>query len=472
MFISYAQNFEDVILWRALKHVDIGFYIDIGAQDPQSDSVSFAFYKQGWSGVHVEPSEEYAAALRRERPNEIVVEAVVGETNGEALLFEMRGTGLSTTDSSLAARQAAAGRTVQTIRKLSIRLSDVLDAHKDREIHWLKIDVEGSEGSVIRSWGPSLVRPWIVVVEYMDPISQEDTSSQWAPDICLLGYEPVYTDGLNKFFLHETHSDLRKHFGAGPNVFDGFALSGTQSAPFSLHLKQQLDRSASNEEDLAARLAEQTIALETARTEYQSRYLVLADAQREVTHLHSILETTRKEHAVNQADLTTKLTESYHEIARLHAVVQHQNKWGEASVAHVGILSSQLTAFSASTSWRITKPLRAAKLIGSTATERVHRLPRAIVTRTAGLFRRRAPKLYGRIAVSRSARKLYALLKNPAVAPHRNQIAPAPLVDQGAAVCDEVISLMDQSSGGTLSPTVVGLTSNLRNWNLGKRLDA
>ncbi len=34
MFISHAQNFEDVILWRALKHVQNGFYIDVGAQDP------------------------------------------------------------------------------------------------------------------------------------------------------------------------------------------------------------------------------------------------------------------------------------------------------------------------------------------------------------------------------------------------------------------------------------------------------
>ena len=31
---SYAQNFEDVILWRALKQVKEGFYIDVGAQDP------------------------------------------------------------------------------------------------------------------------------------------------------------------------------------------------------------------------------------------------------------------------------------------------------------------------------------------------------------------------------------------------------------------------------------------------------
>ena len=40
MFTSYAQNFEDVMLWRALKHVQKGTYVDVGAQHPVIDSVS------------------------------------------------------------------------------------------------------------------------------------------------------------------------------------------------------------------------------------------------------------------------------------------------------------------------------------------------------------------------------------------------------------------------------------------------
>ena len=37
-FVSYAQNYEDVMLWRALKHVKNGFYVDVGANDPLIDS--------------------------------------------------------------------------------------------------------------------------------------------------------------------------------------------------------------------------------------------------------------------------------------------------------------------------------------------------------------------------------------------------------------------------------------------------
>ena len=49
-FISYAQNFEDVMLWRALKHVEKGFYVDVGAQDPVVDSVSLGVLRTRLAG--------------------------------------------------------------------------------------------------------------------------------------------------------------------------------------------------------------------------------------------------------------------------------------------------------------------------------------------------------------------------------------------------------------------------------------
>ena len=55
-FVSYAQNFEDVMLWRALKHISNGFYIDVGAWSPDIDSVTRIFYEHGWRGVNVEPN--------------------------------------------------------------------------------------------------------------------------------------------------------------------------------------------------------------------------------------------------------------------------------------------------------------------------------------------------------------------------------------------------------------------------------
>ena len=102
MLNSHAQNFEDVVLWRALKHVKHGFYIDIGAQDPVINSVSLAFYEKGWRGVHVEPTPAYAAKLRQARMDEDIIEAAIAQSPGPITLFEIADTGLSTGKSEIA----------------------------------------------------------------------------------------------------------------------------------------------------------------------------------------------------------------------------------------------------------------------------------------------------------------------------------------------------------------------------------
>ena len=46
--ISYAQNFEDVLLARAFRNRDRGFYIDVGAWHPVFDSVTASI---AWSSA-------------------------------------------------------------------------------------------------------------------------------------------------------------------------------------------------------------------------------------------------------------------------------------------------------------------------------------------------------------------------------------------------------------------------------------
>ena len=50
-FESYAQEWEDLILYIILKNIRGGFYIDIGANDPIELSVTKAFYDMGWSEI-------------------------------------------------------------------------------------------------------------------------------------------------------------------------------------------------------------------------------------------------------------------------------------------------------------------------------------------------------------------------------------------------------------------------------------
>jgi FkbM family methyltransferase len=241
MFISYAQNFEDVLLHRALKDIRNGFYVDIGAQDPVLDSVSMGFYRLGWRGVHVEPVPAFASALRKERPDETVIEAAVGEAVGNIAFYEIVNTGMSTASADAAFRHVANGFRSEVRSVVGIRLAEILDAQRGHDIHWLKIDVEGQELSVIRSWQPSEVRPWIVVAESVDPFHHQDNSAEWEPELLALGYTFAYFDGLNRFYVSTAHPELMGSFGIGANLFDDFTLSGTSSSPFCNVLKSQLE---------------------------------------------------------------------------------------------------------------------------------------------------------------------------------------------------------------------------------------
>ena len=258
MTVSYAQNFEDVILFRALKDVQNGFYVDIGAQDPVVDLVSLAFYEKGWRGIHVEPNNFYASKIREARPDETVIEAAIAVKGGVIPFFQIADTGLSTADAAIAKQHEAAGFSVQRLDMPCIPLSGLLDSCAGREIHWLKIDIEGLEKQAIESWSPSPVRPWIIVVESTRPSSQKASHEEWDGMLVDLGYEFVYFDGLNRFYLSLGHLELKKFFGPGPNLFDGFSIAGSTPAGAALGavINQALRNQSTLENELSARLAE------------------------------------------------------------------------------------------------------------------------------------------------------------------------------------------------------------------------
>lgn len=238
--VSYAQNFEDVILHRALKAVAGGCYVDVGAQSPDVDSVSRLFHGLGWRGVHVEPVQTYANQLQAARPNDIIVRAALGEERGSLLFYEIPSTGLSTTDKAIANGHKAEGFEVIETQVRVLLLDDVFALSGFQEIHWLKIDVEGFEEHVIRGWH-SEVRPWVVVVESTLPLSQVQSHQGWEPILLAKGYRFVYFDGLNRFYVSERHAELLPAFGPGPNVFDDFSLSGVASQPFTRLLNQRIE---------------------------------------------------------------------------------------------------------------------------------------------------------------------------------------------------------------------------------------
>lgn len=230
---SYAQNFEDVMLWRALWDVENGFYIDVGAWDPVIDSVSKAFHEHDWCGVHVEPLAEYAEKLRQDRPEDRVIQALVSQDVGEALLHAIPLTGLSTTAARYARNANQAGWPVEDRVLPCVTLAQVFSEVQAPDIHWLKIDVEGMESDVLAGWGDHQARPWVVVIEATEPLSSVPSWSEWESQLFGRNYRFVYFDGLNRFYLYKDKENLINRFSVAPNVFDKYVKFIPESRPDS-----------------------------------------------------------------------------------------------------------------------------------------------------------------------------------------------------------------------------------------------
>ncbi len=80
--ISYPSANEDVLLFDALRQVpaEAGFYIDVGANDPEKDSVTKLIYEQGWHGIKIEPSPEWES-----RGRDINIQAAALNKSGEIM---------------------------------------------------------------------------------------------------------------------------------------------------------------------------------------------------------------------------------------------------------------------------------------------------------------------------------------------------------------------------------------------------
>lgn len=148
VFLSHARNGEDVVLWRALRDVAQGRYVEVGASLPPEPSVTRAFSDAGWSGVTVEPTVP--------------------------------------------------------------RLDDALDEHlrPDDPIHLLVVDAEVLAPSLVAGLDLRRWRPWVLVVGWADPPGAEPGPGAWEADVLAAGYRPCLFDGLSRFYVADEHADL------------------------------------------------------------------------------------------------------------------------------------------------------------------------------------------------------------------------------------------------------------------------
>ncbi|WP_226858604.1 hypothetical protein [Diaphorobacter aerolatus] len=198
---------------------------------------------------------------------------------------------------------------------------------------------------MLESWSQSQKRPWVVVVESTRPGTQISNHQVWERIVFAKGYRLAYFDGLNRFYVHESHPELFKAFDRPPNVFDNFAFSGKATHPFNKVVQQKLIKSNSTVESLK---------------------LSIDEAKNTISNLKNM-----------NSRLIDKIDFANEKLSRLTGEYKSQKSDFMDLVHAYGELSANYKAIQKSLSWRLTSPLRGL----STHVLAITKLPRRFANR-------------------------------------------------------------------------------------------
>ena len=199
---SYAQDKEDLILAEILKDVVNGFYIDVGANDPELFSVTKLFYDCGWHGINIEPLPDMFYKLCCARNRDINLNMAAG-VNFDMLELNIAGMGSSFIE--------GLAESYKKVLVLVLPLRNILQSVNPKEIHFLKVDVEGFEKNVLMGmdWN---YRPWVICMESTIPGTLEPCYYEWEHFLTDKGYVLYCEHGINRFYV-----DMRNH----PELLEG-----------------------------------------------------------------------------------------------------------------------------------------------------------------------------------------------------------------------------------------------------------
>jgi len=137
-----------------------GFFVEVGANQPQTGSQTWHLERLGWSGILVEPLPELAQKLREARTAKVFAVACSSPKNvGHQLPFYVAGA-----LSSLDRERMAPWAKPESVINVPIRTLDAIleEAGAPNPLDFLSIDVEGHEIEVLRGfdfahWAPHLI---------------------------------------------------------------------------------------------------------------------------------------------------------------------------------------------------------------------------------------------------------------------------------------------------------------------------
>jgi FkbM family methyltransferase len=144
--ISWSQCAEDLVLEELIGRKTNGFYIDLGAHDPNIISVTKLFYDKGWSGINIEANPYKLDKLKNFRPRDINLNVAIGKEDSIEFSI-MSSSAMSTGVQSVRTKLLSEGSTqlLEILKVKCVGLKEILDHYVKGPIDFINIDIEGMD---------------------------------------------------------------------------------------------------------------------------------------------------------------------------------------------------------------------------------------------------------------------------------------------------------------------------------------
>ena len=187
------EHWESKLVWEYFRKRNHGFFVEVGANEPKSDSLTYFLEQQGWNGILIEPNPNLCRALREQRPRSQVFETAVCAPAdvGEADLHLSPGGGGHSAIRPEPGVELGGG----CIRVAMKTLDQVLEEGHANEIDFISLDVEGMEIDVLRGFDLGRWKPGLILIE--------DFFDNHEKHRCLksLGYKLIRRTGYNNWYV-------------------------------------------------------------------------------------------------------------------------------------------------------------------------------------------------------------------------------------------------------------------------------
>lgn len=210
-YISNAQNFEDIYLFRAYRYItNFGTEIfearivDIGAWEPVADNVSAFFIELGWFANLIEPQPGYYEKLIGVYGNNSNVEVSQVAVSSNSDNIEIYIPSVSTGWASVNQEHALYMQEDITVLKVQCMTLDQIHTTLKRDYAILKIDAEENEQNILNGWTQNIVRPLLICIE--------NRNSEIERQLKKKNYTLFFFDGINMYFVLSSYFHFVKDF--------------------------------------------------------------------------------------------------------------------------------------------------------------------------------------------------------------------------------------------------------------------